>query len=325
MKLGVVGAGKFIPFHLAAATQVGFELEAVVARDYSENAKRIAKEYSFKTCHPTLSSFISSAKYFDAILIGCDISALFTVLSDLSKLNIPILIEKPIFVDRLQLKNLESIANQDKILVGYNRRYYKTIQRIKEIINQNPGARVNFRIPELSGTENHNEDMIRNIVIGNTVHMIDLVQFCLGADALDIRNLNSLVKTPGATTFNVSANGSKTCELMFGYADNYSIEVLINGMRHVVKPLETLTTYAGMEVLPPDELISYRRYLPKPSAEMANTFHENYDLKPGFYGQYNELLNMVHGRRDNIGASFQEAINVSRFALEFLDSFLSRN
>ena len=226
MKLGVVGAGKFIPFHLAAATQVGFELEGVVARDYSENAKRIAKEYGFKECHPTLSSFISSGKHYDAILIGCDISALFTVLNDLSKLNIPILIEKPIFTDRLQLENLESIANQEKILVGYNRRYYKTIQRTKEIINQNPSARVNFRIPELSGVENQNENMVRNIVIGNTVHMIDLIQFCLGADAIDIRNLNSMVKTPGATTFNVSADGSKTCERMFGYADNYSIERL---------------------------------------------------------------------------------------------------
>ena len=79
-----------------------------------------------------------------------------------------------------------------------------------------------------------------------------------------------------------------------------------------------------MEVLPPDECISYRRYIPKPSSEITNTFQENYDLKPGFIGQYNELLNMVHGRRDSVGASFQEAVNVSRFALEFLDLFLSR-
>jgi hypothetical protein len=164
--------------------------------------------------------------------------------------------------------------------------------------------------------------MIRKIVVGNTVHMIDLIQFCLGPNALDIRNLQSLVKTSGAARFNVSTNGSKTCELMFGYADNYSIELLFDGRRHVVKPLETITTYAGMEILPPDESVPYRRYNPKISTRISDSFQEDFSQKPGFLGQYAQLLDMTHGRRDHIGASFKDAVNVSRFVFELLDRYL---
>jgi predicted dehydrogenase len=321
MKLGVIGAGNIIPFHLKAALQVGFELEGITARDNSANAKRVAKDFHFKNFYPTLSGFIDSADSFDAVLIASPASTLFVVLKSLAKLNIPILIEKPIFLDKGQLGDLESIPNQSKILVGYNRRYYKTIQRLKEIIQQNPSARVHFKIPELSGLENINNDMIRNIVLENTVHMLDLIQFCIGPEALDVCNLQTLVKTPDTALFDISGDGSKTCEIMFGYAENYSIEVLVNGKRLVVKPLEAITTYTSMEILSPDEIIPFKRYIPKPSPHRTDTFHESADQKPGFLGQYVELWNMTHGGRDEIGARFNDSITVSKFALAFLDFF----
>jgi predicted dehydrogenase len=322
MKLGVVGAGNIIPFHLKAALQVGFELEGITARDKSVNAQRVANDFNFNNYYPTLTGFIDSANSFDAVLIASQASSLFTVLKSLTKLNIPILIEKPIFVNKSQLGDWESIPNQDKILVGYNRRYYKTIQRLKEVIQQNPSARVHFKITELSGQEGINQEMIRDIVVGNTVHMLDLIQFCLGPKALDVRNLESLVKTSDAALFDISDDGLKTCEILFGYADNYSIEVLVDGKRFVVKPLEAITTYTAMEILSPDAIFPFKRYNPKPSPEKADTFHEGSDQKPGFLDQYIELSNMTNGGRDKIGARFNDSIIVSKFALEFLDSFL---
>jgi len=322
MKLGVIGAGNIIPFHLKAALQVGFELEGITARDNSVNAQRVTKDFKFNNYYPTLTQFIDSANSFDAVLIASEASSLFAVLKSLTKLNIPILIEKPIFVNKSQLEDWESILNQDKILVGYNRRYYKTIQRLKEVIQQNPGARVHFKIPELSGQEGINNEMIRDVVVGNTVHMFDLIQFCIGPKALDVRNLKSLVKTSDTALLDISEDGLKTCEIMFGYADNYSIEVLVNGKRLVVKPLEAITTYTDMEILSPDAIIPFKRYIPKPNPQKADTFHESSDLKPGFLDQYVELSSMTTGGRDKIGAKFNDAINVSKFALEFLDSFL---
>ena len=322
MKLGVIGAGKIIPFHLNAALQVGFELEGIIARDNSVNAERVAKDFKFNKCYRTFSEFVDSANSFDAILIASHASSLFTVLKSLSKFNIPILIEKPIFVDKSQLGDWESIPNQNKILVGYNRRYYKTIQRLKKVIQQNPSARVHFKIPELSGQEPIDNDMIRKIVVENTVHMLDLIQFCIGSKSLDVRNLRSLVKTSDTALFDVSEDGLKTCEIMFGYAENYSIEVLVDGIRIVVKPLEVIATYTSMEILTPNEIIPFKRYIPKPSPQKADTFHESADQKPGFLGQYVELSNMTTGGRDKIGARFSDSINVSKFALEFLDLFL---
>lgn len=322
MRLGVIGAGNIVPFHLKAALRVGFELEGITARDHSANANRVAKDFNFKKYYPTLAEFIESANSFDAILIASEATSLFTILKSLSKLNIPILIEKPIFVDEAQLNEVELIKNQDNLLVGYNRRYYKTIQRLKEVIQQNPKARVHFKIPELSGLGKLNNEMIRSVVIGNTVHMIDLLQFCLGPESLDVRNLQTLVKTSDTALFDVSGDGLKTCEIMFGYAENYSIEVFVKGKRLVVKPLESITTYTTMEILPPDEIIPFRRYIPKPSAQTVDTFHESSEQKPGFCGQYIELSNMTRGGRDKIGATLSESINVTKFALTFLELFL---
>lgn len=322
MKLGVIGAGNIIPFHLKAALQAGFELEGIAARDNSPNAERVAKDFNFKNFYPTLSEFIDSVYSFDAVLIASQASSLFPVLKSLARTNVPILIEKPIFVDKGQIGDLESVPNQNKILVGYNRRYYATIQRLKEIIQQNPDSRVHFKIPELSGLDNIDNDMIRNIVLGNTVHMLDLIQFCIGPKALDVRHLKTLVKTPDTALFDVSTDGLKTCEIMFGYAENYSIEVLANGKRFVVKPLEAITTYTGMEILSPDEIIPFKRYIPKPSPQRSDTFNEVSDQKPGFLSQYVELSNMTRGGRDEIGARFSDSISVSKFALAFLDFFL---
>jgi predicted dehydrogenase len=321
MKLGVIGAGNIIPFHLEAALQSGYTLEGIVARNNSTNAKRIADEFGFKRYYASFSEFISNSSSFDAFLIACNSENLFHILEIISPFNKPILIEKPIFTNFSQLVNLDKIRNKNKILVGYNRRFYKTILHLRELIINNPDSYVKFTIPELSGNKSINQQLFKKTLIENSVHMIDLIQFCLGPNAISSHRIKNLKKNNDLAIFDLSDDGLKSCQLSFGYASNYSIEVFTGGDRVEVKPLEIIKTYTDMEIIYPDKEIKFKRYVPKESNSTIISFHENSNLKPGFLAQIQELNKIVQGEKSEIGANLDDAIRVSSFVFELLEQF----
>ena len=66
---------------------------------------------------------------FDGILIASRIESTIAILHESIKYNVPILVEKPISFDSDSLRKIIESAH-DKIMVGYNRRFYKTIRHI---------------------------------------------------------------------------------------------------------------------------------------------------------------------------------------------------
>jgi predicted dehydrogenase len=315
MRLGVIGAGKIIPFHLEAAIKAGFSLQAIVATKDSINARNISEKFSFKYCFSDLNEFISNLNELDAILIASEASTLFPILSEISNVGIPILIEKPIFTDFRQLSLARNIPHQEKVFVGYNRRFYKTILELKDFIKKYPSAVVKISIPELSGVRLVSKDSINRTLAENSVHMLDLAQYFFGAAALEINRLDSAVVKSDYVRVSFTDDNLKYCELSFGYSDNYSIELLADGQRIQVKPLEILNIYDEMEILQPDETFTFKRYIPRATENNSNYMVEESFLKPGFELQYMEFFDFVKGIKSNKAANLKDAIRVSTFAL----------
>jgi predicted dehydrogenase len=319
MRLGVIGAGKIIPFHLDAAIESGFSLQSIVATKNSTNAKKISEEYNFKKCFSDLTKFKSEFNELDAILLASEASTLFPILSEIASKGKPILIEKPIFTDISQLSSAGNIANPEKIFVGYNRRFYKTILEMKNFIINNPQAVVRFSIPELSGTRLNSTESIKKTLIENAVHMLDLAQYFFGANSLSLNKLDEATVKSDYIRVPFSDDNFKYCELFFGYADNYAIELLANGKRVQLKPLEILKIYDEMEILQPDQNFPFKRYLPKVSGELSGHIIENSDFKPGFELMHKEFLNFAQGIPSSTAASLKDAMNVSAFAMGLQD------
>jgi predicted dehydrogenase len=325
MRLGVIGAGKIVPFHLEAALEAGFSLQSIVATKNSTNAKHISEGFNFKKCFSDLTEFKSGFNELDAILVASEASTLLPILSEIASQGIPILIEKPIFTDIAQLSLAGNIANPEKIFVGYNRRFYKTILEMKNFIIDNPLAIVKFSIPELSGTRLNSSESIKKTLIENAVHMLDLAQYFFGADTLSLNKLDEATVKSDYIRVPFSDDNFKYCELFFGYADNYAIELLANGKRVQLKPLEILKSYDEMEILQPDQNFPFKRYLPKVSGELSGHIIENSDFKPGFELMHKEFINFAQGIPSSTAASLKDAINVSAFAMGLQDLLMNKN
>jgi predicted dehydrogenase len=323
MKLGVVGAGKIIPFHLEAAEKIGFEFESIVASQNSTNAKKISAEFDFRNCYSEIDDFLITADKLDAVLIAPKATVLFETLKKISAIGIPILVEKPIFTNIEELEKIGEIKNQEKIIVGYNRRYYETILYLKKIISSNKSARIIFRIPELSGMSNFSKLDMKNIIIENSVHMIDLIQFILGTESINSDRLASINFNSDSILISLSDDGMKTCEISFGYAQNYSIESYLEGVRIEVKPLESIRAYSVMKIFQPDDTFPFKRYVPESSSNLSENFNVNSETKPGFEGQYRDLANLVNGKPNEIAATLEDAARVSKFALILSEKFIN--
>lgn len=325
MRLGVIGAGKIVPFHLEAALEAGFVLQSIVATKNSTNAKNISKEFNFKKCFSDLTEFKSGFNELDAILIASEASTLFPILSEVASENKPILIEKPIFTDIAQLSSAGNVANPEKIFVGYNRRFYNTILDIKNFIIDNPLAIVKFSIPELSGARLNSAESIEKTLVENAVHMLDLAQYFFGANALGLSKLDEAIVKSDYIRVPFSEDNFKYCEIFFGYADNYAIEAIANGKRVQLKPLEILKIYDEMEILQPDQNFPFKRYLPKVNGEISGHVIENSAFKPGFELMYKEFINFAQGIPSSNAANMKDAINVSAFAMGLQDLMIRLN
>ncbi len=325
MRLGVIGAGKIVPFHLEAAIEAGFSLQSIVATKNSTNAKHISEEFNFKKCFSDLSGFKSGFNELDAILIASEASTLLPILSEVASEGLPILIEKPIFTERAQLNLAGNVVNPEKIFVGYNRRFYRTILEIKNFITDNPLAIVKFSIPELSGARLNSSESIKKTLVENAVHMLDLAQYFFGTNALSLNKLDEATVKSDYIRVSFSDDNFKYCELFFGYSDNYAIEVLANGKRVQIKPLEILKIYDEMEVLQPDRNFQFKRYLPKVSSEISGQVIENSEFKPGFELMHKEFINFAQGVPSTTAASLNDAINVSAFAMGLQDLLMNKN
>ena len=323
MRLGVIGAGKIVPFHLEAAVKAGFSLQSIVATKNSMNAKRISEKFGFEKCFSDLAEFKSNLNEIDAVLIASEASTLFPILSKIATEGIPILIEKPIFTNFGQLNLAENIPNQEKIFVGYNRRFYKTVIELKSLIKEHPAAVVKISIPELSGARLLSTDLIQKTLAENAVHMLDLAQYFFGSNALELSRLENAVVSSDYIRFAFTEDNLKYCELFFGYADNYSIELLTKGRRIQIKPLEILKVYDEMEILQPDENSSVKRYLPKVSEENLEGIIESSEFKPGFELMHKEFICFAQGVKSGTAADLKDAINVSAFAMGLQNLLLS--
>ena len=112
-------------------------------------------------------------KKVDAFCLCVDITKTPEILLEILELGIPVLVEKPI---AWQIKDIEIISrhrNKDKIFVAYNRRFYKTLNTLKEKCSSSiEGGTAIVNIP----------DSVLGIkqFLSNGCHMVDSLRYIFG-------------------------------------------------------------------------------------------------------------------------------------------------
>lgn len=198
-----------------------------------------------------------------------------------------ILVEKPGSMHKWQFEELNSLAIDKKanVLIAYNRRFYASVLKAREIIKLDGGvSSFNFEFTEWAHViENvkQADGVKEKWFLANSTHVVDMA-FYLGGKPVRISTFTNggLAWHPSASNF--SGAGESNSGALFNYhanwesAGRWSVEILTSNHRLIFKPMEKLQIQKnGTLTQEYDESIDY-------------TLDEEY--KPGLFLQTNFFL-----------------------------------
>jgi predicted dehydrogenase len=322
MKIGFIGAGSIARAHIVAAEAAGFTPNAICARDGSENARNLSKEFENLRFFNSYEDFIEADFNCVSILLNTDVAVNMYSKVLLAR-DIPVLIEKPVAQKSSNFtKNLN--LDREETLVGYNRRFYSSVNEIKLLLAEKENIQSNWSIPEVSWEKNPISSVRKHYFLENSVHILDLFLFLLGSPLESkFMNYDQNKFLQHSTSLHQFANGNiATLNINFGVPDNTFATFYSPGINYLLKPIEILSKFSKIVSEPASEILPYKRYLP---TEENVWKISKYDLlfKPGFYEQYLEFMRICMGEKRTIGATLRDAYNVIKFAEQIIDSEVS--
>ncbi len=197
-----------------------------------------------------------------------------------------ILLEKPGGLSRAEIREIarEARAREAFVCIGYNRRFYASVQKALEIIEQDGGVRsFNFEFTEwrhVIEQVDKNATIKKAWFLVNSSHVVDLA-FFLGGKPKDLHALTwgALPWHPSASTF--CGAGISQKDALFSYhADwdapgRWGVEVLTANHRLILRPLEKLQIQA-------------KRSIKTSLVDIDDSLDARY--KPGLYRQLSGFL-----------------------------------
>ena len=209
-----------------------------------------------------------------------------------------ILIEKPGSLNKKELLNLNDIAvekNSD-VYVGYNRRFYQSVQKCKELLKNNKEPlNVHFEFTEWThdiDLNHYTKSELEKFFLCNSSHISDLVFYLFGEPkSLNSYTSGGLEWHPSSSVF--SGSGETVNGVLFSYNANWSsagrwgVEINLTDYKLILKPLEKLFIQN------------------KGSLDVEEIKIENDLYKPGLYSEVKDFLS----GNDKVLCSLSEQIN----------------
>jgi hypothetical protein len=290
-KIIFIGSSNIINHHIVAAKQNGFELHGIcTTRKNNSKALRLGKDYKIKKIYKNINIALKDAAtqkniYF---VIASRVKDNVKILKKCLSINpkVKILTEKPISFNHNEIKDL--IQYNNRIFVGYNRIYYESVKFLKIQLNKKKKLNIIIKCPEKNK---------KNIFI-NTCHIFSILYYCFGELKLiyKIKNnsfINCMLKDKKRNIFYMS--------FYFNASENFSIQVYDNVSNYLLKPIEKLTVFEGLNK---KNVNMQTQYFPK----KKKIINERFSKKPGFYDQYvnfKKFISNEHHTRFSVKNSYK--------------------
>lgn len=224
----------------------------------------------------------------DCAIVATGVEALSTNCISLINAGVKkILVEKPAGLDKNEIENLNSIAEEEnaKVYVAYNRRFFSSVLKAQEIIAKDGGVTsFNFEFTEWSHViENLTkaDGVLENWFLANSSHVVDLA-FYLGGKPKEITTFFSGSLDWHSKSSNFAGAGISVNDALFTYSANWEapgrwrIEILTKKHRLYFSPMEKLQIQELGSVALND-------------VEIDDTLDKQY--KPGLFNQVDAFLN----------------------------------
>lgn len=239
----------------------------------------------------------------DCAIVAVSIQQLAPVTSRLIDMGIrKILLEKPGALNLSELKKIElkAVAESIDIFLAYNRRFYASVERAREMIIEDGGVRsFCFEFTEWSHRLEASPDDPRvkqRWFLVNSSHVVDLA-FCLGGKPQEIK-CYTMSGLPWHSSACVFAGAGQTKEgILFSYHANWDapgrwgVECLTANRRLILRPLEHLYVQKKESIaIEPVEM----------DADLDRTF------KPGLYCQTEAFLREEYARLKRLSEQVED-------------------
>ena len=178
-----------------------------------------------------------------------------------------ILVEKPGAANLMELKELNLVADQNgaDVYIAYNRRFFASAIKAREIIAEDLGAQlITFNFTELSDkieSLNYPRRLTENIFFNNSVHVVDLaLSFGELPEDVFVSSAGELPWHSKGATF--AGHAKTTSGLLYSFCADWrgggrwAVEVSTKNRRLILCPLEKLQVQDRGSFQLRDELIS---------------------------------------------------------------------
>ncbi len=314
--VGFIGVGSIALDHALVILQLGHSI--VAACSTSEDSPRWKQ---FKKIAP-------EARYFsdiDALLEDTDVEAIvvclpwFVTEGVLAKLLVSskqILIEKPAALSANTLEDLLALPGIDvsNKIVGFNRRYFSSVQKLKERINKGGIKTVEISISELVARlgKKFGPSIIPNILVYNSCHILDTSIYLLGE--LKLLKNYSHSKSKKSLSFQSSFSFLETdsgvpVSLIITEENPLPVGIRIlfdDETTWHLSPMEQLNVFKGYVVIDPVDGDKIRKYIPR----KILTVTEDNKFKAGFLEQMKFFL---EGPKGNLNENLSEHLRLLKF------------
>jgi predicted dehydrogenase/threonine dehydrogenase-like Zn-dependent dehydrogenase len=191
LNVGFVGAGNFAQNYLIPHVKsFGASLNSVVT-SRGITSKNVAQKFGFSVCSSEIGD-ITNNNNINTVFIATPHAIHATQVMELIKCNKNVFVEKPLAVNKEQLKNIIATKNNynKPLMVGFNRRFADVSKIIKkEFSNLEEPLVINIRINAGFIPKEHwiqTAEVGAGRIVGEMCHFIDLMQFFTDAEPTEV-------------------------------------------------------------------------------------------------------------------------------------------
>jgi predicted dehydrogenase len=317
-----IGCGKVAHYHADVIYAHKHKIVGVAARKNSKNIGIFADKYNIKSRYSDFNLLFKELKP-DAVIVCVSWDQIRIIIKDVIDFGYPVLVEKPIALSSNEVMEIydQTIDNTDKVLVGYNRRFYDFIPDLKLAIQEQHLNSVQLVLPESlkpsilkTQSEKSTED---HMLTYKSSHWLDLLIYLLGD--IKVSYMHNVTRFGAKYESHHGLLTTKESGVPIHYISdfntfqNMSITFVFDNSVWIFSPLEVLSIFNNIDKIDPTEEIPIRQYKPR----LQKKIHTNLVYKPGFYNQMDYFIkyNILGKSQKNItGATLKQSIESTKLA-----------
>jgi|TARA_R100000988_G_C3966198_1_gene148935 predicted dehydrogenase len=201
-KVAIVGAGSMAKEHIRAFGALeGVRVTGLYSRT-REKAEALASEYNINNVCNSVAELKQESDA-DLVVVAVPELAANAVAKEVLNHDWAVFLEKPAGYDFSDAKDIAVVAkgHQKPVMVGLNRRFYSSLQRVLGDVEQIDDSRYvhiqdqqNYEEARFHG---HPEEVVQKFMYANSIHVIDMI-FCLCRG--EVKHVQSIMPWKGADT-----------------------------------------------------------------------------------------------------------------------------